>query len=278
VLPIVTEVAAEHRMYVPLASVIALVVLGGFVISERRRIPFTAGAVAVAVAAGILGWVTYERNNDYASEERVWADTIRKRPENPRARINYGVVLLAGGRTSEAEPHLRKAVELTPGDDEAQLGLGALLCSTGRCGEGLPHLRRAAELDPDDPNAVRSLAEALAATGNRRDAAVSFRRAVELLPDDVFVLNQAAWLLATAPEDGARDGLTALTFAERAVKLTGGRDPVSLDSLAVAYAELARWEEARAAIRQAISVAETGPLETQLREHQLVIAAQRPVR
>ncbi len=40
----------------------------------------------------------------------------------------------------------------------------------------------------------------------------------------------AAWLLATAPEDDVRDGRTALTYAERAVKLTGGRDPVSLET------------------------------------------------
>lgn len=278
VLPIVTEVAAEHRMYVPLASVIAFFVLGGFVISERRRIPLAVGAAAVAIAAGVLGWLTYERNQDYASEERIWADTIRKRPDNPRARINYGVALIENGRTSEAEPHLRKAVALAPDDDEAQLGLGALLCSTGRCDQGLPHLRRAAEIDPQDTNAIRNLAEALAAGGNRREAVVYFRRAVELLPNDVFLLNQAAWLLATAPEDDVRDGRTALTYAERAVKLTGGRDPVSLDSLAVAYAELGRWEEARIAIRQALSVAPAGALGEQLRGHQLAIEARRPIR
>jgi Flp pilus assembly protein TadD len=278
VLPIVTEVAAEHRMYVPLASVIALVVLGGFVIFERRRIPLTAGAVVVAVAAGVLGWLAYERNKNYASEERIWADTIRKRPDNPRARINYGVVLLEKGRTSEAEPHMRKAVALAPDDDEALLGLGALLCSTGRCDEGLPHLRRAVAIDPQDANAVRNLAEASAAAGNRREAAVHFRRAVELLPGDAFVLNQAAWLLATAPEDDVRDGETALRFAERAVKLTARGDPVSLDSLAVAYAELGRWDEARVAIRQALAVARAGALGAQLREHQEAIEARRPVR
>jgi tetratricopeptide (TPR) repeat protein len=94
---------------------------------------------------------------------------------------------------------------------------------------------------------VRNLAEAHAAEGQRREAAAYFRRAVELLPEDVFVLNQASWLLATAPEDDVRDGTAALAMAQRAVGLTGGRDPMSLDSLAVAYAELGRLEEAREA-------------------------------
>ena len=172
-------------------------------------------------------------------------------------------------------------MELSPDDDEAQLALGAALCSTGRCDEGLPHLRRAAELDPDDPNAVRNLAEALASRGRLSEAVPYFRRAVELTPDDVFVLNQASWLLATAPEDAVRDGRAALAMAERAVTLTGGRDAVSLDSLAVAYAELGRWEEARMTISRAIGVANeqsASPLAAQLREHQQLIESGRAVR
>jgi Flp pilus assembly protein TadD len=280
-LPIVTEVAAEHRMYVPLAAVIGLIIIACVEAGRRWRIPAFAGIVALSTAAGALGWLTYSRNADYASEERIWADTIGKRPDNPTARVNYGVVLLAQGRTSEAEPHLRKAVELAPDEDEAQLALGAALCSTGRCDEGIPHFRRAVELDPDDPGAVRNLAEALASRGERREAAVHFRRAVELLPNDVFVLNQASWLLATAPEDDVRDGQAALMMAERAVRLTGGRDPVSLDSLAVAYAELGRFEEASTAIQQAIAGAQQQravQLEQQLQDHRQLIEAGRPIR
>ena len=104
------------------------------------------------------------------------------------------------------------------------------------------------------------------------------RRAVELLPNDVFVLNQAAWLLATAPEDDVRDEETALSYAHRAVKLTDGGDAVSLDSLAVAYAGLGLWNDARVTIRHALAVVPSGPLETQLREHQQAIEAQRPIR
>lgn len=281
VLPIVTEVAAEHRMYVPLAAIIGLVVLGAVEVIRLTRVPAIAGVVAVAIAATALGWLTYERNADYASEERIWADTIGKRPDNPRARINYGVVLLAQGRATEAEPHLRKAVTLAPEEDEAQLALGAALCSTGRCDEGITHLRRAAELDPGDAAAVRNLAEALASRGERREAARYFRRAAELLPDDAFVLNQASWLLSTAPEDDVRDGQAALVMAERAVRLTGGRDAVSLDSLAVAYAELGRFDDAAEAIRRAIAAAQqqSAPqLEQQLRQHRQLIEAGQPVR
>jgi Flp pilus assembly protein TadD len=281
VLPIATEVAAEHRMYLPLAAIVSLAVAGAFVAGRRAAVPRSAGFFAVAVVAAILGSLTHARNEDYSSEERIWLDTIRKRPSNPRARVNYSVVLLARGHATDAEPHLRAALAVDPDDEDAHLALGAALCSTGRCGEGLTHLQRAAELDPDDPNAVRNLAEAHAAEGQRREAAAYFRRAVELLPEDVFVLNQASWLLATAPEDDVRDGTAALAMAERAVRLTGGRDPVSLDSLAVAYAELGRLEEAREAIRKALAAAQAvGPqqLEGQLRQHLMAIEAGQRIR
>jgi hypothetical protein len=70
-------------------------------------------------------------------------------------------------------------------------------------------------------------------------------------------------------------------MAERAVRLTGGRDPVSLDSLAVAYAELGRLEEAREAIRKALAAAQAvGPqqLEGQLRQHLMAIEAGQRIR
>jgi protein O-mannosyl-transferase len=280
VLPIITEVAAEHRMYLPLASVLTLVVIGAYQVGRIRGLPTSMGLAGAAVAALTLAWLTHARNADYATEERIWADTVAKRPDNPRGRINYGVVLLAQGRTSEAESHLRKAVELSPDDDDAQLALGAALCSTGRCGEGLDHLHRAAALAPQNPAAARNLAEALAATGDRRQAVQFFRRAVDLRPDDVFLLNQASWLLATAPEPDVRDGQTALSMAERAVRLTDGRDAVSLDSLAAAYAELNRFAEARAAIQQAIAAEQRSlsGLGAQLDEHRHSIDAGRPIR
>jgi Flp pilus assembly protein TadD len=245
------------------------------------QLPAAVGICAVGAAAVLLGWLTHERNEDYTSEERIWADTLQKRPDNPRARINYGVVLLDAGRSTEAEPHLRKAVELDPTDSDAHVALGATLCSTGRCDEGVTNLRRAAQIDPSDPNVVRNLAEALAARGERREAAAAFRRAVELSPADVFVLNQASWLLATAPEDDVRDGTAALAMAERAVSLTGRRDPTSLDSLAVAYAELGRFDAAHRAINEAIELAERlgqPSVAAEFRQHRLQIQAGAPVR
>ncbi len=145
----------------------------------------------------------------------------------------------------------------------------------------MTHLERAAELDPRDPNAARNLAEAHASLGHAREAAENFRRAVALNPDDVFLLNQASWLLATVVDDDVRDGPAALTMAERAVRLTNRHDPTSLDTLAVAYAALNRFDDARGAIREALAAAQSRnehALEAELQRHAAMFDAGQPIR
>ena len=60
-----------------------------------------------------------------------------------------------------------------------------------------------------------------------------------------------AWLLSTHADAGVRDGAEAVRLAERAVRLTGGRKPHFLDTLAAAYAEVGRFDQAIKTARQA---------------------------
>ena len=168
VLPIVTEVAAEHRMYLPLCGIIALVVLGLFDMGRRlaetgafkgRGILAPAGLIASSVVVILFARMTYERNADYHDFDRIWSDTVAKRPENARARNNYATSLLARGSFAEAEPHLRAAVEQKPSYAEAEANLGVALCAQGKLDEGALHLRRAIALRPDYASAHRNLGE-----------------------------------------------------------------------------------------------------------------------
>jgi serine/threonine-protein kinase len=104
-----------------------------------------------------------------------------------------------------------------------------------------------------DPNHAAALADRCRALGElsrHAEALADARRAVELRPTDVVLLNQLAWLLATCPEGGVRNGSEALVLATRATELSAWRDPAVLDTLAAAYAECGdfgeavRWAEA----------------------------------
>ena len=118
VFPIVTEVAAEHRMYLPLAGVIALAVLGlfGGVAGNTSPAARLAGAGLLAASAVVILFarMTYARNADYHGlrshlvRDHRRAPAQRARPEQLRD------LLLMKGRYAEAEPHLRVAVDGEP--------------------------------------------------------------------------------------------------------------------------------------------------------------------
>jgi len=260
--PIVTEIAAEHRMYLPLAAVVAVIVVGAYRVtiganpaSQRSERAKLIGALTVSAIVAALSIATDARNRDYHSYERIWLDTVQKQPANARARTNYATVLLLRRDYAGAEPHLRAAVAAKPDFAEAQADLGVALCARGALDEGISHLERAIAIQPDYAAAHRDLGEAYAARGDFGAASKAFARAVSMRPDDVPLLNRLGWILATAQDAGVRNGAEAVRLAERAARLSERRDVESLDTLAAAYAETERFEAAAAAGAEALALA-----------------------
>jgi Flp pilus assembly protein TadD len=272
-------------MYLPVAAVIALVVL--FLFDQGRRLAtmiptkaqrgLAAAGLLVAVVVVILfARMTYARNADYQNYDRIWLDTIAKRPHNTRARNNYATSLLAEGRFADAELHLRVAVADKPDFSGAQANLGVALSAQGKLDEGAAHLRRAIELTPGDAEAHRNLGETYALQHRLGDAAAQYSEALQYLPDDLGLLNRMAWILSTADKDEVRNGERARALAERAVQLTSRTDPTSLDSLGAAFAELGQFDAAVATLTEALVLSNRGgntdqsnDLESKLRAYSL---------
>jgi Flp pilus assembly protein TadD len=266
-LPLPTEVAAERRMYLPLAGLSVIAVIGTYlggrrllrhlITSEplRRLAGGIAAVLLVAAVVATFAMMTADRNRDFWSEERIWQDTVEKRPGNPRARLNYGVVLTEAGRLPEAETQLREAVRLKDRSAPAHANLGSVLCSQGRVEEGVSHLERALAIEPGYAAAYSNLAEAYGALGRRSEAAKYFTMAVEVRPDSPLLLSRLGWLLATSPEDQVRDGNKSVQVSERAVRLTTRQDMLALQTLAAAYAEVDRFDDAVATLREAVALA-----------------------
>ena len=288
VIPIATEVAAEHRMYLPVAGIAALVVIGLFEAGRRLAGPSaktqssfaTAGLVAAGAVAVLFGYLTHARNADYHGYDRIWLDTIAKRPQNVRARNNYATSLLLQGRYAEAERHLRAAVE-RPGFADAEMNLGVALSAQGALDEGAAHLRRAIAIQPRLVDARRNLAETYVRQRRPGDAVAEYATILESQPDNVEILNRAAWILATTDDPRVRDGTRARGLAERAVGLTMRRHADSLDNLGAALAEIGSFDQAMAVTAEAIAVARsTGQpsLVPDLEQRLLAYRAHQPIR
>ncbi len=256
-IPIVTEVAAEHRMYLPLAAVVSATVGCGYVGLLRVKPKFatwtlTGAAIAAAIALGVQ---TRDRNRVYGSEQQVWADTVAKDPDNQRARVAYGSALATGGRIAEAEAQFQRAVELNDADAVAQARLGSALAAQDKFEEAVPHLERALAVRQDDVEAHRTLGRIYALKRDDAKAVEHLESALKSQPDDPQLLVQVASLRADSRAPGVMNPERAAALAERAVRQTNRREATALDVLGLAYARQGRFAEAVSSAQDALAIA-----------------------
>jgi tetratricopeptide (TPR) repeat protein len=67
-------------------------------------------------------------------------------------------------------------------------------------------------------------------------------------------LNEAAWSLATSPENSERDGRQAVIYAKKACEISKMGDAHFLSTLAAAYAEAGQFEAALRYAREALAM------------------------
>jgi Flp pilus assembly protein TadD len=188
VVPILSEVGAERRMYLPLAALVVLVVSATARAIDRWRTK-TAWRVAgasVVVAVTALALRTVDRNRDYASPLTLWQSVVDRRPQG-RARFGLANQLMDAGRHEEATAQLRLAV---PDYPDARAGLGTELLVQGQLDEGIRVLDAFVAADPSLPNrgparallaqAHRAIAERELSKQNAALAAVEARKSVDL--------------------------------------------------------------------------------------------------
>jgi protein O-mannosyl-transferase len=195
--PILTEVAAERRMYLPLVAIVALIA------PVLRR-----WMVAVLVAGFVV--LSWQRNHDYRTADSIWRDAVAKRPSNVRALVNLATLT----DDAQAIPLYERALAIDPSSAEAHYNLGLRLAGQKNFAEALPHLQRAAELSPCSPAAHYNYGLALAQTGDFVDAEVALRHAVAVAAGSANAHKQLGVVLA-------RQGRVAeaLTEFEEAVRL-----------------------------------------------------------
>jgi tetratricopeptide (TPR) repeat protein len=157
--------------------------------------------------------------------------------------------------SSEAIPGIENALRQNPDSADLHRRLGFALVNLNRAAEAVPQLERSLELAPGVAGARYHLGVALMAGRRRAEALSHWRLALRQTPDDVLLLNDTAWLLATSADPALRNGLEAVTFATHAVELTSGRAPALLATLAAAYAEANRFEQAIETQQRAIRLA-----------------------
>ncbi len=91
ILPIKDEIAAEQRMYLPLAAVVVLAVVCGWNLVRRWKWARMTAALAGCAVVICFVRLTMIRNDLYSTQIGIWSDAAAKRPTNTRAQYDLGM-------------------------------------------------------------------------------------------------------------------------------------------------------------------------------------------
>ena len=191
----------DHRMYLSLAAVVTVVVLGGyealFRMARRGRAVAARAlaAIVLAVVAGTLAFVTHARNQDYRSNKAFWTQNLRWRPTSFMAQNGLGVVLLKEKRWEEAARHFRETIRLTDAVNynfaAAHLNLGNALMEQGNTEAARSELEKTIQIVERDRellastriSACNSLATLCLRAGDWQAARAYYEKSLAIDPD-----------------------------------------------------------------------------------------------
>jgi len=252
VMPIITEVGAERRMYLPLAALVVLTVIAAdrlCAVAGRRRVAVAVTAAVVIVVA--LALATARRNHEYAFATSLLQTSVDRRPHG-RAHLVLAGALLDEGRNNEAMAHMRAAI---PDYPRALLVLGSALYNRGQFDDAITELRAfIARVDgrpewvPLSVTARTLTALSRVRQGKLPQAVEEFQSALQLDAEDPEVhANLALVLLLQSDFEGARQ------HYEKFLERRQG-SAVVLTNLGVALQKLGHPDEAKARFRQALTI------------------------
>ena len=218
----ILDLATEYRMYLPLATVIAALVLGFHALWfwAQGAAPPARGRFRLALAGGLtlvittLGSMTYLRNEDYRDPMDLWRSVTLTEPYNPRGHNNYGFTLAQAGYLPQALHEYQIAVTQAPRMAMFHSNYGLTLGRTGQYQKALEQLRMAVQLDPNTSNYITNMGLVLFLKGSLVNAAVCFETARKVNPKDDLALSGLASVMQVEGKSAK-----ALDYIQKAINL-----------------------------------------------------------
>ncbi len=208
-----------------------------------------------------LGLIQQSRDDPSGAAEHFEA-VLRIDPDQVEAHYGLGRTFQVQGKLEEAIDHYREVLRINPDHFSVGYQLGLALQLRGRFKQAIRYYQQSLKIKPQDVQVQLNLGGSLAMIGRLEEALQHFREAVRLEPRRPGPLVSMAWILATHPDADIRDASQAIDLAQRADKLNRSQDPVSLDTLAAAYAAAGQFERAVGTARSALALASESPVQT----------------
>lgn len=221
---------------------------------------------------------SYQREGNVAKAISYFSHAIRLDPEFARAYNNRGSTYRSEGRYDEAIVDYDKAIHLDSKFAKAYSNRGltfrfkseydkaiadynlaiqvhpqfALAYSNrgyayhckGEYDKAIADCDQAIQIDPTYTTAYINRGRTHRTVGNYEKAITDYSCLIELAPKYASAYNNLAWILATCPQVGLRNGRKAVEIAKKACELSEWKSPSAVNTLALACAEVADFENA----------------------------------
>ncbi len=242
-LPIASQIMAEHRMYLPLAALVTLIVI----LLQRY---LGRGFLWLVLILTLLSVArTAQRNGDYQSNLKLWTATVQDCPTNPRAWLNLGQAYAAEKKWAEAARHYETALRLQPKYIMAHYNLGVTYLELQQPHQASEHFATTLQLNPAFGEAAYNWGNALAALQQPAAACARYEYALRLHPHHArahYNLGNSLIELGRFPE--------AIVHYEETIRL----NPTHLEAyfnLGNALSQTGRFTEAIAAYQAVLQLA-----------------------
>jgi tetratricopeptide (TPR) repeat protein len=219
------------------------------------------------------------------------SQTLRLKPDDAVTHFLLAEILRAQDEAAEAVQHYREALRIRPDFPEALNNLALMLATSKEAdirnaAQAIPLAERVCELTfHGTPGYLSTLAVAYAAAGRFDDAISTAQKACEVASESsdtnslkqnqeflAINLNDLAWTLATSNEKDIRNGAGAVELGECACELTHYQQSIYIGTLAAAYAEAGRFDDAIATAEKACALAsESGEPDLLKRNQELLV-------
>jgi tetratricopeptide (TPR) repeat protein len=223
----------------------------------------------LGVARALLGEI------DAAIES--FARTIELRPQFADAYFNRAELLAQQSDWKGAVSDYDKAIEISTDDADLRIARGRAHTRLENFEGALADFQEALRLQPESGEAAGWVGDTCQSLARWKDAATAYQKALQFSPEDPRILQNAAWMMATCPDEYYRNPETALKTAQRAIDASkGGVTANRLRVLGVAQAAAGDFASAIATIDEALQSTTDPTLRSELSQHRALFQRKKP--
>jgi len=195
-------------------------------------------------------------NQRFEEAEKLLGEASQRQPEAAWTHFELGRVLFTQEKDAAARAEFEACLAKQPEHTKAMYSLGVVARRAGDLDEARKRWEQVIEKNPKVIEPYVSLAELGLSERDFAEGERWLRAGLEQAPDAPGLANGLAWILATSTDDEQRNGAEAVRLAEKVCELTKRGRHEYLDTLAAAYAEVGRFDEAVKTATESVRLAD----------------------